>query len=67
VKLSQNYLKKQKQQLLPANRPSLVWNEMEDMEESFVPEALFLRRAQDGISYDYSMFCTKSLNTDKAS
>jgi len=26
-----------------------------------------LRRAQDGISYDYSMFRTKSLNTDKAS
>jgi len=59
MKLSQNYLKKQKQQFLQANLPSIVWNEMEDMEESFVPEALFL--------CDYSMFRTKSLNTDKAS
>jgi len=25
----------------PTNRPSIVWNAMEDMEESVLPEALF--------------------------
>ena len=37
--LSQKSQLQQKQQLPQANRPSIVWNKMEDMEESVVPEA----------------------------
>ncbi len=39
--LSQKRLFQHKQQLPQAYRPSIVWNAMEDMEESVVPEALF--------------------------
>ena len=45
-RLSQKRVRQQKQKLPQANRPSIVWNEMKDMEESVVPEALFLCRAQ---------------------
>lgn len=50
--LSQKRLFQQKQQLSPAIRPSIVRNELKDMEESVLSEALFL--------CDYSMFCTLS-------
>jgi len=50
--LSQKRLFQQKQQLSPAIRPSIVRNELKDMEESVLSEALFLS--------DYSMFRSRS-------
>jgi len=57
MRLSQKRLQQQKQQLPRASRPSIVSNAMKDMEESVVPEALFLP--------DYSMFITTGRNSIK--